>query len=104
MMEAIGVFLLFCHMNETRFEAKNSLYDDPCKRFPTTKGQSLVNLDFLGGGLHGSVIGAATFDIITCHTFNLRLINFLASLGIGGGLATVGSTIKQPTRVDIHLG
>ena len=29
-------------------QPKNSLYDDPCKGFPTTKGQSLAGLDFLG--------------------------------------------------------
>lgn len=91
-------------MNETRFEATNRQQDDPCKRFRTTKGQSLVNLDFLGAGLNRSVIGAAAFDIITCHTFTLRFTIFSASLGMGEGLASVGSTIQQPTRVEIHLG
>ena len=29
-------------------QTKNSLWDDPCKGFPSTTGQSLVDLDFLG--------------------------------------------------------
>ena len=33
---------------EVQDKTKNGLQDDPCKGFPTTKGQSLVDLDFLG--------------------------------------------------------
>lgn len=33
---------------EVQEETKTSLCDDPFKRFHTTKGQGLVDLDFLG--------------------------------------------------------